>query len=243
MQRCAAAVVASRVPPGSTPTPVHARNRALLTSAAMLARLRALGGSPDAFVYGAAVFILHEFGLPLPYFRGSPGGGPAAPGSRSGSGAAALSADPKSWSIEQVAQWVAGQSFRAYRQAFRAQLVCGQMLLELTDEDCAEALGMASRLHRRAVLLAVERLREAHAHHAEASGDARGGGPPLRRGASLPQVLDSPMFDCFISYRRAGGADFAQLLKVCGERRGEGAFFIADIPPLPTRRCRSKLPA
>ena len=191
----------------------------------MLARLRAAAASPDAFVYGAAIFVLHELGLPLPYFRGSTNSSSVSrstPDSRGGG----LPADPSNWTIEQVVQWVSGQSFRAYRQAFRSQLVNGQMLLELTDEDCAEALGMASRLHRRAVLLAVQRLREAHdAGDRGMAGDGgKDAGPgamrtgsgtaALRRGMSVPQMPDAPMFDCFISYRRAGGADFALLLKV-----------------------------
>lgn len=228
----------------------------------MLARLRAAAASPDAFVYGAAIFVLHELGLPLPYFRGSTSSSSVSrstPDSRGGG----LPADPSNWTIEQVVQWVSGQSFRAYRQAFRSQLVNGQMLLELTDEDCAEALGMTSRLHRRAVLLAVQRLREAQdaGERGVAGGDggkdvglgamrAGSGTAVLRRGVSVPQMQDAPMFDCFISYRRAGGADFALLLKVRGTLGVRYRITLvrrpSSLPPplaaIP-RRCHSSRPA
>ena len=205
MQRLSAALVFTRPAPGASRTAVQARIFTRFSTAALLSRLRALGASPDAFVYAAAVFILHEIELPVPYFRGSASGG-SGPSSL-------LPRDPSTWTIEQVVSWVSGQSFRSYRQAFRSELVNGRMLLELTDEDCAEALGMQSRLHRRATLLAIEDLRSQY----ESCNESGAAGAPLTsrsRSQLVPMAAEAPLFDCFISYRRAGGADFAQLLKV-----------------------------
>ncbi len=56
--------------------------------------------------------------------------------------------------------------------------------------------------------------------HASSDREGSAAGPASARGVRSgagPLLLTEPLptFDCFISYRRAGGADFAQLLKVC----------------------------
>lgn len=170
-------------------------------------RLRALSSSSDPFVYAATIYIIKEIGQPVPYYRGALAGG----STLSADYRSTTPKDPRSWTIDHVATWVSEQSFRAYRQAFSSQLVNGRMLLELTDEDCAESLGVPSRLHRKAILLAVEALRSS-CEATSTSGTKSAAAPDIPVPAAEP--AESALFDCFISYRRSGGADFAQLLKV-----------------------------
>ena len=80
--------------------------------------------------------------------------------------------------------------------------VSGRMLLAMTDALLIE-LGVKNASHRLAITFAIEDLQAPS--DSSALGRAAAGAPaaPLRQS-----------FDVFVSYRRAGGADFAQLLKV-----------------------------
>jgi hypothetical protein len=77
------------------------------------------------------------------------------------------------------------------------------MLLAMTDALLVE-LGVKNASHRMAITFAIEDLQACN--QGASSGDRGAAGAPS---APLRQT-----FDVFVSYRRAGGADFAQLLKV-----------------------------
>lgn len=101
---------------------------------------------------------------------------------------------PPKWSIDMVCLWVGNQSFKAFRTAFRDGLVNGRVLLSMKDDDLI-ALGIEHQIHRRAILFAIEDLQNSPTSI-----------KPIEKAQST--------YDVFISYRRAGGADFAHLLKL-----------------------------
>ena len=74
------------------------------------------------------------------------------------------------------------------------------MLLAMTDPLLVE-LGVKNALHRLAIKFAIEDLQASS-------------GPDDRAVAGAHAAPLRQSFDVFLSYRRAGGADFAQLLKV-----------------------------
>jgi hypothetical protein len=74
------------------------------------------------------------------------------------------------------------------------------MLLAMTDALLVE-LGVKNALHRLAIKFAIEDLQASS-------------GPDDRAVAGAHAAPLRQSFDVFLSYRRAGGADFAQLLKV-----------------------------
>jgi|LauGreDrversion4_2_1035121.scaffolds.fasta_scaffold491226_2 hypothetical protein len=76
------------------------------------------------------------------------------------------------------------------------------MLLAMTDGLLIE-LGVKNASHRMAITFAIEDLQACSGASAGDRGAAGAPSAPLRQ-----------TFDVFVSYRRAGGADFAQLLKV-----------------------------
>ncbi len=78
--------------------------------------------------------------------------------------------------------------------------VSGRMLLAMTDPLLVE-LGVKNALHRLAIKFAIEDLQASS-------------GPDDRAVAGAHAAPLRQSFDVFLSYRRAGGADFAQLLKV-----------------------------
>jgi hypothetical protein len=189
----------------------------MLASAETLRVLRVCLASKDAFVYSTAAFIARKIGLAVPFHQGD---GTPPPADE-------LPPQVAAWSIEQVFVWVGRQSFRAYRAAFRESLVTGRMLVELTDDDLVAA-GVAHALHRRAILHAVSDLVDASA--AAATADPSGSASPSTL-AHSPRLARTPScrradggVDVFISYRRAGGSDFAQLIKIVLADAGLNAF-------------------
>ena len=216
---------------------------ALSSSPQFITALRVCASSPSAFVYSAACFVLRAFDLPVPSFRG---GGLS---SRDDTADILRLDDADRWSIDQVCQWVGNQPFKAYRQAFRDNLVSGALLLSVTDEDLA-SMGIAKVLHRKAILHATGVLSStaasASAAAAAAAASGAGSGPGTRSEAALvlalgPRASTSARFDVFISYRRVGGADFAQLVKLTLERKGLSVFL--DIDNLGTGNFDAKLEA
>lgn len=195
----------------------------------LLAAVRGAAASADAFVYGGASFILHAIGEAVPAFRARDA---AAARPRGGALEPARAA---AWSIEQVAQWVGAQPFRAYKPLFREHFVSGRVLLSLTDADLATSLGVSNAVHRKALSFAIDDLRAAAAPADGGLSPSGGGGVPhtplsLRSMGSPPSAGGSPRasppaaFDVFLSYRRAGGADFAQLLKLLLKAHGLSVF-------------------
>jgi cytidine deaminase len=64
------------------------------------------------------------------------------------------------WSVADVAHWLAVEvSMPQYKYAFADGSVDGAMLLQLQDRDLAHLLQVASSLHRRTILAAIDRLR------------------------------------------------------------------------------------
>ena len=122
------------------------------------------------------------------------------------------------WSIEAVCAWVGKQPFRSYRAAFRDNLVTGRVLLTLTEQDLTTNLGVSNALHRRTILFAIGDLTATGEDHAElirSPSSFRDGTAVSRERASSVhnnRASGEPeMYDVFISYRRLGGADFAQV--------------------------------
>jgi hypothetical protein len=76
------------------------------------------------------------------------------------------------------------------------------MLLAMTDALLIE-LGVKNASHRLAIKFAIEDLQAASGTTAVDRASAGAPAAPLRQS-----------FDVFVSYRRAGGADFAQLMKI-----------------------------
>lgn len=121
---------------------------------------------------------------------------------------------PSGWTEDQVTEWVKAQRFGQYTTQFRDAWVDGDMLLKL-DDQCLLDMGIAHRVHRLYVLREIQQLREAACHspprprpvhsvsrqHSDFNSDAAG-------------AIVGGHFDCFISYRRAGGSWLAQLIKV-----------------------------
>jgi hypothetical protein len=206
-----------------------------------LAGLRVAAASGDAFVFSGAAFVLSKLGEAVPVFRDG----------RAAAAEAAAHEEPATWSIETVCAWVSKQAFRAYKPAFRDNFVSGEMLLSLSDEDLAATLGVPNALHRRAILFAIARLSSGPAGHLlsrsprSTAGDGGGGGgggaasspsaspaPSVLRIASprAASAAAEQTYDVFLSYRRAGGADFAQLIKLL--LRAEGLNVFLDVENL-----------
>lgn len=224
-------------------------NRAYLLKPAVLACVRSCASSADAFVYTAAAHLLRSIDQPVPMYRAK---GNAAGGK----------GNPSTWTIEDVWAWVGSQPFRQYRTHFRDALVCGRLLLSLDDAEL-QAIGVAHRVHRRAIGIALEDLKAAHGMSSVSAGSVsllspprhlisptsstgREGTPhegeqgtplagmlsPLSRAGSAQSSASSYRYDVFISYRRAGGADFAQLLKL--QLRALGLEVFLDVENLGT---------
>ena len=163
--------------------------------------LRICAASNDPFVFSASAYVLRTLSLPVPSFRPT-------------TVEATLSAkDCGAWSIDQVCTWVASQNFKTYRKYFRENLVSGRVLLSLSEGDLVN-LGVTNALHRRAIVFAIEDLKEASTLDTV---EDSSGFP-----TSLKPIAQT--FDVFISYRRVGGADFAHLLKLCLSAMGLEVF-------------------
>lgn len=118
-------------------------------------------------------------------------------------------------------------------------MVNGRVLASLTEGDL-EAVGVGHALHRRAIIFAVEELAAAAggdaARAAAAAADTGAGGHGGMGGmggsgsgalsAAESAMLSGrdPAYDVFISYRRAGGADFAHLIKLQLQAAGLRVF-------------------
>ena len=136
-----------------------------------------------------------------------------------------LSRPVREWDSDAVCLWVGGQAFREHLPAFRESWVNGRVLLMLTDELLRE-MGIERPVHRRAILVALERL----ACHAEqgamplqalsAAAAAEGGGvgeacdvflaTPCEGGAALAAMLRQQLLA--LGARVSGWAPGAPLL-------------------------------
>lgn len=173
------------------------RNRALIAGPLVSGAVRALAATDDPFVFSCVIYILRQLGMPLPNFR---------PTRTTGSLQVKNNEQPETWNVDQVVAWAGQQPFGVYRSVFRTGMVSGKVLLSLTDQDLAEN-GIEHSLHRKSILFAIDELKGAALARATDDVRSSGGATPL------PMALRAPMYDVFISYRRAGGQDFAHLLK------------------------------
>ena len=224
-----------------------AMNAPVANTPTVVAALRLAASSADAFIYSAAAFVLREIEQPVPIYRQTRAGGGAGP---DGSAAALSAANAPSWTTEQVGLWLSRREFKAFRAAFKDGFVNGRMLLRLSDAHL-EDLGVTRPVHRLAVLDAIDDLRTAVAANGmrgamsadapvgaevtTARGDSAIAGvviaaPPSGAGAQPVGALPASgeAFDVFISYRRAGGADFAQLIKIQLQAHGLSVFLDTD---------------
>ena len=96
-----------------------------------------------------------------------------------------------------MCDWLGSHPFRIYRSLFRENYVDGKMLITLTEDDL-KSMPIVNAMHRRRILNAIEDEKTKVVRKVETDGESE-----ARAG-----------YDVFLSYRRQGGSDFAQLLKV-----------------------------
>lgn len=199
----------------------------VVNSQQIVAAIRSVASSNNAFVYGIAAYIMHELDLPIPSYR-----------SHKQSSQQLIAQNVANWSIDDVCAWAGTKCFKQYRHIFRESFVCGRLLLALTDHDLA-AMGVVHPLHRRSMLLAIGDIKSAvEGDEPSAGKSSLGGHSSLVR---IPSTIDikSDTYDVFISYRRLGGADFAHLLKISLSLMGLSVFL--DIDNLGTGNFDAKL--
>lgn len=63
------------------------------------------------------------------------------------------------WNIGDVAQWLDSLSLGQYKHVFAEAAVDGAFLYDLSDEDLRNTLGIEHNLHRKKILVAIQRLR------------------------------------------------------------------------------------
>lgn len=73
---------------------------------------------------------------------------------------AGAAADVTLWTIADVAQWLDVLSLGQYKHVFAEAAVDGPFLMDLTDEDLRNTLGIEHSLHRKKVLIAAAKLRQ-----------------------------------------------------------------------------------
>ena len=122
--------------------------------------------------------------------------------------------------------WVREQPFKLYGPIFREGFVNGSVLASVTESDLIE-LNVTHPLHRRLMLQTIEALVKANSGAALAAGGGRAAALALSPEAQARKQSQN-MYDAFISYRRVGGEDFAQLLKVSLESAGLTVFLDVD---------------
>eukprot|EP01090_Pellita_catalonica_P012446 TRINITY_DN270_c0_g1_i1.p2 TRINITY_DN270_c0_g1~~TRINITY_DN270_c0_g1_i1.p2 ORF type:complete len:119 (-),score=3.76 TRINITY_DN270_c0_g1_i1:790-1146(-) len=69
-----------------------------------------------------------------------------------------LNDHPESWTVQEACGWMRMKGFQQHSILFHKHEVCGQDLLELTDEDLLDA-GVENRFHRQAILRETANLR------------------------------------------------------------------------------------
>ena len=216
--------------------PIRPMNEPIVRSASVVAAIRNGATGTDPFVYNASAFLLEEIGESVPYYREA--------GRQN-----EIGADPTQamrWTIDDVCHWVGLTPFKSYRTFFRDSFVSGKLLLTFNEQHLVD-MGITHRIHRLAILHAIDDLRQLMLNPEAPVCFARPGsrfmsragsrsGSPDRCGSGKKKfevlaVLDEEpevAYDVFISYRRIGGADFAQLLKIQLVAAGFKVFLDAD---------------
>eukprot|EP00771_Trimastix_marina_P001541 gnl/Trimastix_PCT/2621.p1 GENE.gnl/Trimastix_PCT/2621~~gnl/Trimastix_PCT/2621.p1 ORF type:complete len:821 (-),score=149.92 gnl/Trimastix_PCT/2621:151-2613(-) len=63
-----------------------------------------------------------------------------------------------SWACEDVSGWIVRIGFAQYRQAMETSCVDGSLLSTLTDQDLKEEIGIKNAIHRRKILMEIDKL-------------------------------------------------------------------------------------
>jgi len=207
--------------PGAEAAVRHGR-----TLAPLIAGLRDCAAGADVLTYYHAIRCLDLLGEAKPLFSArGPDNGPWGADTDGGR------PDPKpvaDWDIAAVGDWVSHQPFRAYRPAFTSALVDGETL-PMLDDGLLEAMGVTHPVHRLSIVNAVRRLLRTEGA-AAATTPAEGAGA-AEAAEETPAALRSQprrRFDVFLSYRRQGGSQLAQLLKIYLEAAGLVVFMDTD---------------
>jgi hypothetical protein len=66
--------------------------------------------------------------------------------------------DVKRWNIQHIVQWLDTLMLGQYRKAFEEAAIDGSFLLELTDADLRDVLGITHQLHRKKLLFSRDKL-------------------------------------------------------------------------------------
>jgi hypothetical protein len=134
-------------------------------------------------------------------------------------GLGALRRPATMWDADDVTLWASVQPFREHAPLFRAAWLNGRVLLSLDDADLV-AMGVARPVHRKAILVAIERLRAATERAL------------ARRSASGGSGLMSPTPDALGSAASEGAAhaldDGSLDLHALGVKRASGRAAAAD---------------
>eukprot|EP00009_Paramoeba_aestuarina_P000351 CAMPEP_0201513852 /NCGR_PEP_ID=MMETSP0161_2-20130828/5823_1 /ASSEMBLY_ACC=CAM_ASM_000251 /TAXON_ID=180227 /ORGANISM="Neoparamoeba aestuarina, Strain SoJaBio B1-5/56/2" /LENGTH=457 /DNA_ID=CAMNT_0047910227 /DNA_START=448 /DNA_END=1821 /DNA_ORIENTATION=+ len=199
----------------------------------VLQALRNIAASHDPFIFSLAIVCLEAMGEAIPTYR------PEKTEEKN------LPSDINDWSIDHVCEWVGKQTFKGYRTCFREGLVSGDVLIQL-DDELLEEMGIEKKVHRLAVLSAIERLKSSMEKEME-----EGGKKDKEKEQSMLQSTDSVMdigaleikkenlIDVFISYRRKGGSVLAHLLR--RELQMGGLTVFLDVENLGTGDFRTSL--
>jgi hypothetical protein len=185
----------------------------------LLVSIRVAASSENPFVYAAAAYVLRSLNHAVPPYNS------AAKSKKKAiqSGGVDESALPLAeWDVERVCAWVREQPFKLYGPIFRDGFVNGGVLASVTESDLLE-LKVVHPLHRRLMLQSIEALVKTNSSAAIAAGGGRAAALALSP-ETHSRKSSQNQFDAFISYRRVGGEDFAQLLKVQLETAGLTVF-------------------
>merc|ERR1719399_490308 len=65
-----------------------------------------------------------------------------------------------SWSVDDVGGWLDTLALGMYREDFADSAIDGAFLLDLTDDDLRNTLGIEHNLHRKKIMQSIKRLRK-----------------------------------------------------------------------------------
>eukprot|EP00741_Cyanophora_paradoxa_P001945 tig00000532_g1884.t1 len=167
--------------------------------------------------------------LPFPRREPVPSGPrPSAspPRPRAGSARPASAArDPRGMRVADVCEWLRSLDLGKLAPAFEGCAVDGKMLLELTEGDLREELGVESGLVRRRVLKEIADLASEHGLSSAAPNAPRAR-PQSAAARRAPPLPPGYKFHAFITYRRLDGRNhLASFVREALDKTGYKTFF------------------